>query len=84
METNKNSGEFYPLFDDLTRATKNNRQEEKKIDDLNDFFANLGEKVARNFNSLKKLIVRKQNNSMFKAEITQKNFKCNRIAKNQL
>ena len=71
MESKKNSRELPPLFDDLTRATKNNDQEEKKIDEFNDFFANLGEKLARKFNSLKELRVRKQNNSLCLADITQ-------------
>ena len=62
------------MYDDLTCATKNNDQEEKNInvDEFNDFFANIGEKLARNFNTSDEVRVRKQNNSMFLADITQK------------
>ena len=73
MESNNNSREFFRLYNDLTCATKNNDQEEQNInvDKFNDFFANIGEKLARNFYTLKKLRVRKQINSMFLADITQ-------------
>ena len=39
-----------------------------------DFFANIGETSARNFNTLKELGVRLQTNSMFLADITQSEF----------
>ena len=42
------------------------------VDQFNDFFAIIGEKLARNFNTSKELRVRKQINSMFLADITQK------------
>ena len=72
MESNNNSREFFRLYNDLTCATKNNDQEEKNIsvDEFNDFFANIGKKLARNFKTLKELRVRKQINSMFLADIT--------------
>ena len=73
LESINNSKEFFRLYNDLTCATKSNDQEEKSInvDEFNDFFANIGEKLAKNFNTLKELRVRKQTNSMFLADITQ-------------
>ena len=72
LESNNNSREFFRLYNDLACATKNNDQEEKNInvDEFNDFFANIGKKLARNFKTLKELGVRKQINSRFLADIT--------------
>ena len=55
LESNNNSREFFRLYNDLICATKNNDQEEKNInvDEFNDFFANIGKKLARNFKTLK-------------------------------
>ena len=41
------------------------------VDEFNDFLANVGEKLARIFNTLKELRFRKQIVSMFLADITQ-------------
>ena len=41
------------------------------VDEFNDFIANVGEKLASNFNTLEELKVRKQIISMFLADITQ-------------
>ena len=73
LESKNNSKEFFRLYNDLTCATKSNDQEEKNInvDEFNDFFSNIGEKLAKNFITLKELRVRKQTISMFLADITQ-------------
>ena len=58
LEPNKNiSREVLKLYNDLTCAIKNSDMEEKNIivDVLNNFFANVGAKLARKFHTLKEL-----------------------------
>ena len=51
--------------------TTTRKKKNINIDEFNDFFANVGEKMARNFNSLKQVRVRKQTNPNFLTDIMQ-------------
>ena len=50
---------------------RSGRKKNINVDEFNDFCANIGEKLARNFNTLKELRAQKPINSMFLADITQ-------------
>ena len=72
MESYNNSTEIFCLYNDLTSATKDNDKEEKNITvyELEYFFANNGEKLAKIFNTLNELRVKKEVSSMFSANTT--------------